>query len=224
MFTKYGYFTIGIVLIISFLLIAAGIWFIEKPFLKYIIFAIAGILTIFTLNFFRDPERTSPAGDDIIVSPADGKVLFIKEVYDEEYIKGKALQISVFMSPLNVHVNRIPITGKVEYLKYHQGKYLVAFDDKASTENERFLTGINYGEGKVLFSQIAGYVARRIVNDLKEGQQVTKGERFGMIKFGSRVDILVPTSSVPQVKAGDMVSAGETILFKLIREQNDVSK
>lgn len=224
MFTKYGYFTIGIVLIISFLLIAAGIWFIEKPFLKYIIFAIAGILTFFTLNFFRDPERTSPAGDDIIVSPADGKVLFIKEVYDEEYIKGKALQISVFMSPLNVHVNRIPITGKVEYLKYHQGKYLVAFDDKASTENERFLTGINYGEGKVLFSQIAGYVARRIVNDLKEGQQVTKGERFGMIKFGSRVDILVPTSSVPQVKAGDMVSAGETILFKLIREQNDVSK
>jgi phosphatidylserine decarboxylase len=224
MFTKYGYFTIGIVLIISFLLIAAGFWFIEKPFLKYIIFAIAGILTFFTLNFFRDPERTSPAGDDIIVSPADGKVLFIKEVYDEEYIKGKALQISVFMSPLNVHVNRIPITGKVEYLKYHQGKYLVAFDDKASTENERFLTGINYGEGKVLFSQIAGYVARRIVNDLKEGQQVTKGERFGMIKFGSRVDILVPTSSVPQVKAGDMVSAGETILFKLIREQNDVSK
>lgn len=224
MFTKYGYFTIGIVLIISFILVAAGIWFIEKPFLKYILFALAGFITIFTLNFFRDPERTIPQGEDIIVSPADGKVLFIKEVYDDEYLKGKALQISVFMSPLNVHVNRIPISGKVEYLKYHEGKYLVAFDDKASSENERWLTGIDFGNGKVLYSQIAGYVARRIVNDLKVGQPVTMGERFGMIKFGSRVDILAPTSSIPQVKAGDMVSAGETILCKLSREQKDVSK
>lgn len=224
MFTKYGYFTIGIVLILSFILIAAGIWFIEKPFLKYILFALAGFITIFTLNFFRDPERTIPKGDNIVVSPADGKVLFIKEVYDDEYLKGKALQISIFMSPLDVHVNRIPVSGKVEYLKYYEGKYLVAFDDKASAQNERWLTGIDYGYGKVLFSQIAGYVARRILNDLKIGQSVSLGERFGMIKFGSRLDILVPTSSIPQVKAGAMVSAGETILFKLNRELKDVSK
>lgn len=215
MFTKYGYFTIGVVLVLSFLLIAAGIWFIEKPLIKYALFVVAAFLTIFTLNFFRDPERTPPAGDDIIISPADGKVLFIKEVYDDEYLKSKALQVSIFMSPLNVHVNRIPIDGKVEYLKYHEGKYLVAWDDKASSENERFLTGIDYGEGKLLFSQIAGYVARRIVNDLKTGASVKKGERFGMIKFGSRVDVLVPLGSVPQVKEGDMVTAGETILFKL---------
>jgi len=224
MLTKYGYFTIGIVLLISFILIAIGIWFADKPFLRYPLFLIAAFLTIFTLNFFRDPERISPKGDDLVVSPADGKVLFVKEVYDEEYIKGKALQISVFMSPLNVHVNRIPISGKVEYLKYHPGKYLVAWDDKASSENERFLTGINYGSGKVLYSQIAGYVARRIVNELKTGQTVKTGERFGMIKFGSRVDVLVDPSSIPQVKAGDVVAAGETVLFKLSNGNKDVSE
>lgn len=133
MFTKYGYFTIGIVLILSFLLIAAGIWFFEKPLIKYLFYFIAAFLTIFTLNFFRDPERTPPADKDVIISPADGKVLFVKEVFDDEYLKSKALQVSIFMSPLNVHVNRIPIDGKVEYLKYHEGKYLVAFDDKASS-------------------------------------------------------------------------------------------
>ena len=224
MLTKYGYFTIGIVLLISFVLIATGIWLGDKPYIKYPLFAIAAFLTIFTLNFFRDPERTTPAGDDLVISPADGKVLFVKEVYDDEYLKGKALQISVFMSPLNVHVNRIPVSGKVEYLKYHEGKYLVAWDDKASSENERFLTGINHGSGKVLFSQIAGYVARRIVNELAVDQKVKAGERFGMIKFGSRVDVLVDPSSIPQVKAGDAVTAGETVLFKLANGKKNVSK
>ncbi len=224
MFTKYGYFTIGIVLLISFILIATGIWFADKPYLRYPLFLIAAIITIFTLNFFHDPERTTPKGDNLVISPADGKVLFVKEVYDEEYIKGKALQVSVFMSPLNVHVNRIPISGKVEYLKYYPGKYLVAWDDKASSDNERFLTGINYGEGKVLFSQIAGYVARRIINELKEGQTVKTGERFGMIKFGSRLDVLVDPSCIPQVKAGDVVTAGETVLFKLSNGNKNVSE
>jgi phosphatidylserine decarboxylase len=224
MLTKYGYFTIGIVLLIVFVLVGTGIWLTGKPLLRYFLFILATFLTIFTLNFFRDPERTAPEGDDIVISPADGKVLFIKEVFDSEYLKSKALQISVFMSPLNVHVNRIPIDGKVEYLKYHKGKYLVAFDDKASSENERFLTGINSGSVKILFSQIAGFVARRIVNELKVGQSVEAGERFGMIKFGSRVDILVPINSIPQVKADDKVVAGETVLFKLIQDKENAPK
>ncbi|KAB2908381.1 MAG: phosphatidylserine decarboxylase family protein [Ignavibacteriales bacterium] len=222
MFTKYGYFTIGIVLLIAFLLIALGIWLTDKPYLKYPLFVIAILISVFTLNFFRDPDRTTPKGDDLIVSPADGKVLFVKEVVDDEYLKGKALQVSIFMSPLNVHVNRIPISGKVEYLKYHEGEFFAAFEDKASSQNERFLTGINYGSGKVLFSQVAGYIARRIINELKQGDSVTVGERFGMIKFGSRVDVLVDPTSVPQVKAGDNVTAGETVLFKLVSgDKND---
>jgi phosphatidylserine decarboxylase len=119
------------------------------------------------------------------------------------------------MSPLNVHVNRIPISGKVEHLKYHEGKFIAAFEDKASENNERMETGIVSNESKVLFTQIAGFLARRIVNELKVGDNVTIGERFGMIKFGSRVDIIVPGNWTPNVKLNDNVHAGETILFEL---------
>ncbi|MGQ9798824.1 MAG: phosphatidylserine decarboxylase family protein [Ignavibacterium sp.] len=214
MFTKYGYTTIGIVLIISFFLIVAGIFF-NIGFIKYPLFVIASLLIIFTLNFFRDPERVTPAKDNIVVSPADGTVLFVKEVIDEKFINGKAKQISIFMSPLNVHVNRIPISGTVEYLKHYEGEFIAAFEDKASEKNERTEIGIVSEKGKVLFNQIAGFVARRIVCDLKVGDKVKIGERFGMIKFGSRVDILVPNTWHEKVKKDDKVFAGETILFEI---------
>lgn len=214
MFTKYGYTTIGIVLIISFFLLVAGIFF-NNGFIKYPLFVIAFLLIIFTLNFFRDPERITPAKDNIVVSPADGKVLFVKEVIDEKFINGKAKQISIFMSPLNVHVNRIPISGIVEYLKHYEGEFIAAFEDKASEKNERTEIGIASERGKVLFTQIAGFVARRIVCDLKVGDEVKIGERFGMIKFGSRVDILVPNTWQEKVKKDDKVFAGETILFEI---------
>lgn len=214
MFTKYGYTTIGIVLIISFFLIVAGIFF-NNGFIRYPLFVIASLLIIFTLNFFRDPERITPAKDNIVVSPADGTVLFVKEVIDEKFINGKAKQISIFMSPLNVHVNRIPISGTVEYLKHYEGEFIAAFEDKASEKNERTEIGIASGKGKVLFTQIAGFVARRIVCDLKVGDKVKIGERFGMIKFGSRVDILVPNTWQEKVKKDDKVFAGETILFDI---------
>lgn len=214
MFTKYGYTTIGIVLIISFFLLVAGIFF-NNGFIKYPLFVIAFLLIIFTLNFFRDPERITPAKDNIVVSPADGTVLFVKEVIDEKFINGKAKQISIFMSPLNVHVNRIPISGTVEYLKHHDGEFIAAFEDKASEKNERTEIGIASEKGKVLFTQIAGFVARRIVCDLKVGDKVKIGERFGMIKFGSRVDILVPNTWQEKVKKDDKVFAGETILFEI---------
>ena len=214
MFTKYGYTTIGIAAIISFLFIVLGI-FINNNFAKYGLFAVAIFLISFTLYFFRDPDRKPPAKDGIVVSPADGKVLFVKEVIAEEFIGGKANQISIFMSPLNVHVNRIPISGKVEHLEYIEGRYVAAFEDKASELNERSITGITNENGKILFTQVAGFIARRIINDLAIGDNVNIGERFGMIKFGSRVDVVAPLTLIPKVKKDESVAAGETILFEL---------
>ncbi|MEJ5263469.1 MAG: phosphatidylserine decarboxylase family protein [Ignavibacterium sp.] len=216
MFTKYGYSTIGFVSILSFILIIAGIFF-NNGYVKYPLFVVAIMIMIFTLNFFRDPERVTPSKENIVVSPADGTVLFVKEVIDEKFINGKAKQISIFMSPLNVHVNRIPISGTVDYLKHYEGEYIAAFEDKASERNERTEIGISSDKGKVLFTQIAGFVARRIVCDLRVGDKVKIGERFGMIKFGSRVDILVPINWQEKVKKDDKVFAGETILFEIIQ-------
>lgn len=213
MFTKYGYNTMGIVFIVVFILIVLAIYF-DNNFIRIPLIILSAFLIIFTLNFFRDPDRTVPNKSNIVVSPADGRVLFVKDVLDDKFINGKAKLVSIFMSPLNVHVNRIPITGKVEYVKYIQGEYLAAFEDKASERNERNEIGITSPGGKVFFTQIAGFVARRIVSDLKVGDSVSIGNRFGMIKFGSRVDIIVPEQWQVKVKKDDNVTAGETILFE----------
>lgn len=214
MFTKYGYTTIGIVAVIVFLLISLS-FFIQSNPLKILIIIIAASILFLTLNFFRDPERKAPTKKGIIVTPADGKVIVIKQNIFNHFVGENCNQISVFMSPLNVHVNRIPIDGKVEHLKYHEGKFIAAFEDKASENNERMETGIISSYGKVLFTQIAGFLARRIVNELKIGDEVKIGERFGMIKFGSRLDIFVPSSFIPVVNINDNVYAGETILFEV---------
>lgn len=214
MLTKYGYSTIGLMAIISFILIAAGI-IINNDYFKYTFILLAIILIIFTLNFFRDPERKSPDRRNVVVSPADGKILFVKDIVDNKFLNEKAKMISVFMSPLNVHVNRIPIDGVVERVEYHKGKYIAAFEDKASEVNERSEIVISSNYGKVLFTQVAGFVARRIVYELNVGDTVKMGNRFGMIKFGSRVDVIVPFNWIPKVKQGDKVSAGETILFEV---------
>ncbi len=214
MFTKYGYTTIGIASIISFILIVISI-FTQSVYVKYPLIIIAVFILVFTLNFFRDPERTPPTADNVIVSPADGKVLIIKEVIDERFVNEDAWQVSIFMSPLNVHVNRIPIDGKIDYLEYIKGEYLVAYHDKADVRNERSEFGITSKYGKVLFTQVAGMVARRIVYDLKLGDSVKMGNRFGMIKFGSRVDVIVPKKWNLKVKVNDLTTAGETILFDI---------
>ncbi len=213
MFTKYGYNTMGIVFIVVFVLIAISI-LLDNNFIRVPLLLISAFLVIFTLNFFRDPERSVPNKSNIVVSPADGRVLFVKDVLDDKFLNSKAKMVSIFMSPLNVHVNRIPISGKVEYVKYIQGEYLAAFEDKASELNERNEIGITSPAGKVFFTQIAGFVARRIVSDLKVGDSVNIGNRFGMIKFGSRVDIIVPEQWQVKVKKDDNVTAGETILFE----------
>jgi phosphatidylserine decarboxylase len=213
MFTKYGYTTIGVVAVITLLLITLS-FFIQNNPLKVTILLVAAILLFITLNFFRDPERKTPDKDGIVVAPADGKIIVIRENISNSFVGENCNQISIFMSPLNVHVNRIPISGKVEHLKYYEGKFIAAFEDKASENNERMETGIVTDSGKVLFTQIAGFLARRIVNDLKIGDSVTIGNRFGMIKFGSRVDIFVPRNWTPMVKLNENVYAGETILFR----------
>lgn len=213
MLTKYGYNTIGVMMVIAFSLVVVFI-FAQNNHVRFISLGLAIFIVVFTLNFFRDPERTTPNENGIVISPADGKVIIIKEVEENKFLNSKGTQISVFMSPLNVHVNRIPITGQVDYIKYVKGKYLVAYDEKASEENERSEIGITSPLGKVFFTQVAGYVARRIVYELKLNDSVFIGNRFGMIKFGSRVDVVVDSSWSVNVKIGDKVSAGETILFK----------
>lgn len=213
MITKYGYSTFYTLLIINIILIAIGVFF-TAGLIKILLIVLPALLILFSLNFFRDPERTAPEGKNIVVSPADGRVLFVKEVNANKYLNEEGKQISIFMSPLNVHVNRIPIDGEVEFIEYKKGKYIAAFEDKASEENERSEFGIKSKYGKVFFTQVAGFVARRIVYNLDVGDNVIIGERFGMIKFGSRVDVVVNNKWKAKVKKDDIVSAGETILFE----------
>ncbi len=213
MLTKYGYSTLGIISFAAFVIISSSFFF-SNGYLKAILIIFPALFLLFSINFFRDPDRTPPDKDNVVVSPADGKVLFVKEVEDNKFINGKAKQVSIFMSPLDIHVNRIPISGKVEYLKYYKGDYIAAFDDKASDVNERAEFGITSKFGKIFFTQVAGFVARRIIYELKLGDNVSIGKRFGMIKFGSRVDVVVPFNWKEKVKKDEKVKAGETILFE----------
>ncbi len=215
MITKYGYD----VFIVITLIVVIGVvltWnFVELKPLRFILFAVFGLLMVFTLNFFRDPDRTTPEGKNLVISPADGKVIVIQDIREDEFIKGDATQISIFMSPLNVHVNRFPITGTVAYFKHVPGEYIAAFEEKASLRNERTHIGMENQETKVFFKQIAGFVARRIVAPLSVGDKGKAGERFGMIKFGSRVDVFVPKGATVKVQMGEKTAAGETVLFEL---------
>ncbi|HUX60962.1 MAG TPA: phosphatidylserine decarboxylase family protein [Ignavibacteriaceae bacterium] len=213
MFTKYGYSTLGTITAICISFISLS-FLIQNSFVKFFIVSLLVVFLLFSLYFFRDPDRDTPKKDNIIVSPADGKILLVKNVSENKFINGESRQISIFMSPLNVHVNRIPIDGRVDYIKYYSGKYLAAFEDKASDENERAEFGITAKQDKILFTQVAGFIARRIIYKIKEGDIVKMGERFGMIKFGSRVDVIAPASWDTKVIPGDKVIAGVTILFE----------
>ncbi len=166
------------------------------------------------LQFFRNPSRKQHLGNWVLC-PADGKVVAIEEIFEDEYYKEKRKLVSVFMSPLNVHINRFSISGKVSYFKYHKGLYLVASHPKSSTENERTTVVVENGTESVLLRQIAGYVARRIVTYCKVGDEAKQGGEFGFIKFGSRVDIILPLNADVKVKLGDIVKGGITEVAKL---------
>jgi len=212
MITRYGYdvyFTIAAVCVV---IIVLTILFVEPKSLRYSVIMVSLLFLGFTTNFFRDPERATPKGENLIIAPADGKVVVLKKIRDDEYFHTDVQQISIFMSPLNVHVNRSPITGIVRHTRYVKGEYFAAFEDKASEKNEQMIVGLEGVHGKIIFKQIAGFLARRIVCPLQLGDTVKMGERFGMIKFGSRVDVFLPLSVNVRVQIGDVTTAGETIL------------
>jgi phosphatidylserine decarboxylase len=177
--------------------------------------AISIIFWLFIVSFFRIPNCKLTIDKNAVVSPCDGKVVVMEEVFDEEYFKAKVLQVSIFMSPLNVHVNRNPISGEVLYSQYHKGKYLVAWNPKSSTENERHSVVLKKADKSILVKQIAGAVAKRIVNYLKVGENVSQSQELGFIKFGSRVDLLLPLGTKLNVSLNEVVQGGVTIIATL---------
>ena len=215
MFHKEGHTIIFVSLIIVgslFLLID----FIGIPWLVKTLQIGLLIVFILILQFFRNPKRNTQINDANVVSPVDGKVVVIEEVQESEYFKDKRLQVSVFMSPINVHVTRYPIGGKVLFSKYHPGKYLVAWHPKSSEKNERTTVVVENSKfGKVLYRQIAGFLARRIVNYAKKDQNVVQGNDAGFIKFGSRVDLFLPLGTKLDIKLNQKVRGGETVIAKL---------
>jgi len=175
--------------------------------------AVLLLLTGFVINFFRDPERAIPDGTGLILSPADGRVIKVTPIQDDRFLNGEATLVSIFMSPLNVHVNRIPLSGKVIDVRYNPGKYFRAFADKASLDNEQSAVIVEDEAGRRLcFVQIAGFLARRIVCHLQAGMQVERGQRYGMIMFGSRADIYLPPAARVRVAVGERAYGGETVL------------
>ncbi|MEJ2055550.1 MAG: phosphatidylserine decarboxylase family protein [Calditrichaceae bacterium] len=210
MIAKDGYRLITFTGIIFLILLVLAIVY------HYILFTILAICTgfLFVFNFFflRDPDRHTPDGENLVISPADGTVIKIEKVNEPLYFKEETQLISIFMSVFNVHVNRIPVTGKIEFLDYKKGQYLAAFADSATDVNEQSRIGIKSNRGKILFKQIAGVLARRIVYHLKLNEKVKAGERFGLIRYGSRLDIYLPLSAKINVNLKQKVRSGETIL------------
>ena len=214
---KEGYVILTVLGALLVIFNVAAYFFIHTEGISVLIFAISLIVYGLILQFFRNPNRDISYFDNrAVYAPADGKVVVIEEVYEGEYFKDKRIQVSIFMSPINVHVNRNPIGGKVSYCKYHEGKYLVAWHPKSSTENERTTVVISNGHEEVLFRQVAGALAKRIKCYLKQGQEVKQGADMGFIKFGSRVDVYLPLNANIEVKIGDVVYGNRNIIAMLV--------
>jgi len=196
-----------IINLLSFSFISAYV-----PILAWLLFIVTLFLLLFMISFFRIPNRKLTKNAQQIICPADGKVVVIEEIEEVEYYKDKRLQVSIFMSPANVHVNRNPISGEVKYSQYHKGKYLVAWHPKSSTENERHSVVLANDKISILVKQIAGALAKRIVNYLSVGQAVEQGNEMGFIKFGSRVDVILPVGTHVNVQLGQAVQGGVTVL------------
>lgn len=200
-------FLFGIINMISFSFLSSYL-----PWLAIALFIATLGLFLFLVSFFRIPNRVHTINENQIICPADGKVVVIEEITDVEYFKDKRIQVSIFMSPANVHVNRNPMDGVVTYNQYHKGKYLVAWHPKSSTENERWSVAIKNNHGEILYKQIAGALAKRICNYTSVGQSVKQTEEYGFIKFGSRVDVLLPVGTKINVTLNEVVKGGVTVL------------
>ncbi|PBQ33098.1 phosphatidylserine decarboxylase family protein [Sphingobacteriaceae bacterium] len=216
-FHKEGWPSLFIVLIFSAIIIfIARHFFPEYPIAHWFAYALSAFLTIVIVQFFRHPTRQHTKGEDLIIAPADGKVVVIEETTELEYFKDKRLQVSIFMSPINVHVNRYPIAGLVSFFKYHPGKFLAAWEPKSSTDNERTTIVVKHKNGtEILFRQIAGALARRIVWYTKQGDVAEQCGEMGFIKFGSRVDLFLPLGTKLDVKIGDVVKGSQTVIGRI---------
>jgi phosphatidylserine decarboxylase len=207
---------------VPFILIAAalavgtfGLALMRRSWPLWLLAFVLTVIALWVVYFFRDPERTGERGDRLVVSPADGRIVMITDVDEPSFVHGKATRISIFMNVFNVHVNRYPVSGTVKYVHYNPGKFMNAAADKASLDNEQMSVGLESDGRLVLVRQIAGAIARRIVTYSKVGDTATQAERFGLIRFGSRVDVFVPTNSKVRVKLGDKPIAGTTVLAEL---------
>ncbi|WP_298480718.1 phosphatidylserine decarboxylase family protein [uncultured Maribacter sp.] len=217
MFHKEGQTIILTTFFIVSAIILSAQYFVVNPFLRWGLQIAAIIILILILQFFRNPKRNANKSFDEILSPVDGKVVVIEEVEENEYFKGKRKQVSIFMSPVNVHVTRYPASGSIKYSKYHPGKYLVAWHPKASEENERTTVVINTPKfGDILYRQVAGALARRIVNYAEKGESVQQGDDAGFIKFGSRVDLYLPLDCAITVKLNQKVKGAETCIASFV--------
>ena len=214
---KEGYTTIALTILFIFVLNAfIDYRYYDITWLRWLIYIFSFLLFVIVLQFFRSPRRLFSFGEALVICPADGKVVVIEETEELEYFKDKRLQVSIFMSPVNVHINRNPISGLVKFYKYHPGKYLAAWNPKSSTENERTTVVVEHANGvPVLFRQIAGALARRIVCYVKEGDEVVQAEQFGFIKFGSRVDVFLPIGTKINVSLNEVVKGGITTLAEI---------
>lgn len=214
---KEGYTSLALTVLLIFVVNALiQFYYPSAHTLKWIVYILSGALFLIILQFFRSPSFHVHTSDKNVLCPADGKVVVIEEAEETEFLNDRRIQVSIFMSPVNVHVNRNPISGVVSYFKYHKGKYLVAWHPKSSTENERTTIVIKNKDGvPILFRQIAGAMARRIVWYVKEGDQVEQGKQFGFIKFGSRVDVFLPLGTKINVGIGEAVKGGRTVLAEL---------
>ena len=213
MFHKEGYKIILATLFVVIAGILLAQFYIDTPWIQKTVQVAFLILLIMILQFFRNPRRVATLNDEQVLAPVDGKVVVIEEVFEKEYFKDQRIQVSIFMSPVNVHVTRYALGGEVKFSKYHPGKYLVAWHPKASEENERTTIVVeNQSFGAVLYRQIAGALAKRIVNYAKEGMQVIQGEDAGFIKFGSRVDLFLPLDAKIHVNLHDKVKGGIDVI------------
>ena len=217
MFHKEGQKIILTTFLLVSILILSSQYFLENIYIKWALQIAALIILVLILQFFRNPKRNAPKSFDDILSPVDGKVVVIEEVEETEYFKGKRKQVSIFMSPINVHVTRYPASGSIKYSKYHPGKYLVAWHPKSSEENERTSVVINTPKfGDILYRQVAGALARRIVNYAEKGESVQQGEDAGFIKFGSRVDLYLPLDCAINVTLNQKVKGAETCIASFV--------
>ena len=216
-FHKEGYASLFLVLVFSVIIIFIAHYFFPNfKIAHWFAYLLSSILTITIVQFFRNPIRKYTLGENLIICPADGKVVVIEETNEGEYFKDKRLQVSIFMSPTNVHINRFPISGIISFFKYHSGKFLVAYDPKSSTDNERTTIVVKHKNGtEILFRQIAGALARRIVWYCKEGEIAEQCEQMGFIKVGSRVDLFLPIGTKLNIKLGDMVRGSQTVLGEI---------